>query len=288
MKEFRIDEISGVDSPAQQGASVLIMKRSEPTKEPQKIDPTELAKLIAKQLLPKEGDSTMSEKKGNDDLAKAQEAAQAAEAKAERLEAIIAMPADVRKHFDGLEGEAADDFLKATTEARAKIVEKAQKAEADADPVVYTTSEGHEIRKSAGAAFIAMAKSNDALVKRNAALEAEREQERLEKRADEELGFLPGTVQTRAAMLKAIEAIPDEEQRGLAMETLKSQNESMSHAFTAQGHLRQPQGDADPVEKLDTLAKEYSKTNSVPYGKAYQEVLATAEGKHLYEQSVMN
>lgn len=100
----------------------------------------------------------------------------------------------------------------------------------DEDPVEYTTIDGIELRKSAGAAFISMAKSNDDLRKRLDKSEGDRSQDRLEKRAEEVLAHLPGSVTDRAAMLKAIDGIEDPSQREAAMSALKAQNESMSKA----------------------------------------------------------
>ena len=146
----------------------------------------------------------------------------------DRTGKILALPADQRAHFDGLTTDPQDAYLAKSAEGRAEEVEALAKAATDADPVVYTTMDNIELRKSAGEALIAMAKANDAMRKENTDLRTVRDQERLEKRAEADLPNLPGDVATRAAMLKAIDGIADEAQREAAHNALKAQNEAMA------------------------------------------------------------
>ena len=104
-------------------------------------------------------------------------------------------------------------------------------AKNSADPIVYTTTDGIELRKSQGEAIISIAKSNDELRKTNNELMEKAAQASLEKRADTELSHIPGDVGIRAAMLKAIDAIPDETQRTGALAALKSKNDLGKAAF---------------------------------------------------------
>ena len=100
------------------------------------------------------------------------------------LTAIVGMSADERGHYDKLESDAKAVFLsKSNDERKAEIAEAVRKA-AD-DDVVYTTTDGDEIRKSDGAIVLKLAKSHDAERKKTARLEAEKDQSSLEKRADE-------------------------------------------------------------------------------------------------------
>ena len=57
--------------------------------------------------------------------------------------------------------------------------------------MVYTTTDGDEIKKSHGDIVLKLAKSHDAERKKTARLEAEKDQSSLEKRADEELEVPP-------------------------------------------------------------------------------------------------
>ena len=199
--------------------------------------------------------------------------------------AVIALKPGERTHFDKLDEEGKKNFLAKSGDQRASEMEAAEKADADADPVVYTTMDGVELRKSAGAALLAMAKSNDAIRKENKELRDQSAQDALEKRAEVELEFMPGDLPTRAAMLKAIDGIEDKSQREAAHNSLKAQNQSMSEAFTTHGHGGQPEdGSAD--DDLDKLSKAYSKEHNVTEAVAYSKVLETPKGKELYSKTV--
>ena len=345
MLAFKIDEISGVDNPAQEGARVAIMKRADgPAPPPKK--PVE--KRVASALtsiedghqhgIEVEGDGRIwvSYSMGPDDTDSHNHAiarladgtyvlsmtaghthtidqltvAQALLAltttkrtdpmpdkptiedlqkQLDRTNSIVALGADDRAHFDGLEAEAQDAFVaKSADERTVEIVKAAEAAEAakGADPVVYTTADGVELRKSAGEPVIAMAKRLDKVDKENALLKAQREQDALEKRAEEELSHLPGDVKSRAALLKAAESIEDEEQRKEALDALKANNEAMATAFETRGHQGTvPPG--SPEAELDKMAKEYAeKHDDVTPEAAYAKVLETPEGGALYTKTL--
>lgn len=207
-------------------------------------------------------------------------------AKAERLEKIAALNDSAKAHFEKLADDEKDAFLKLSADEQNVAVDKAKKAATDADPVVYTTKDGVELRKSAGAAVIEMAKSNDLLREQNEELRKKQEQAEFEKRAEAELPHLPGTVEERASMLKAIDSIEDEDQRKAAHSALKANNEAMSHALKNRGTGTPPtEGSAD--DKLDKLAKaEQEKNPKLSYEQAYDKVLKTPQGSELYEKSL--
>ena len=256
LRSFRIDEISGVDRPAQIGARVAILKRNSAS----------------------EANMTEEEIKKMKSLEKS----------VEGLAAIVGLSADERGHYDKLEGDDAKAawLAKSGEERKAEIAEVVRKA-AD-DDVVYTTTDGDEIKKSHGDIVLKLAKSHDAERKKTARLEAEKEQSGLEKRADEELKYLPGDVTTRAAMLKAVEEIPNEDTRKAAMETLKSQNAQMAKAFETEGTCRLPRRPTRPTARLDKLAEErFTKmAGKETKEQAYAKVMETPQGKELYNQSV--
>ena len=262
MREFRIDRISGVDLPAQQGAIVAIMKRTTPEDVHNEIveRAVRLSKLLnvdvkdiyridhfekAVQMAVKKAGVNMPEETTQTN----EPTLQQVQAKLDRAESIVALSSEERAHFDALPEDMRDTFLgKNVTDRRAEIV-----AKNDADPVVYTTTDGVEIRKSAGEAMIAIAKSNDELRKANDSLVKAREQDALEKRADVELSHLPGDLQSRAALLKAVESIPDDKQRETALAALKSQNETAKGAYRTLGHgggLGEPSSDEDRLDKM--------------------------------------
>ncbi|AKQ75851.1 hypothetical protein FDH82_gp61 [Roseobacter phage RDJL Phi 2] len=199
----------------------------------------------------------------------------------------VAELTDVQKaHFGTLDETAQDVFLAKSADDRQAEVDTVAKNAADADPVVYKTLDGLELRKSAGDALIAMAKSNDTLRKQNDELAKNAANETLRKRAETELAHLPGDVDARMALIKSVDGIEDKTQREAAMNALKAQNEAMAKAFKTAGH-----GGEAPVnsatEQLDALAKAHAEANpGTSFAKAYDAVLETAKGAELYAQSL--
>ena len=200
--------------------------------------------------------------------------------------AVIALKAIEREHFNGLDEDAKKKFLTKSADDRKAEIDAAKLAKTDSDPVEYTTTDGVEIRKSAGVALITALKSNDDMRKENAELRKQRKQETLEKRAETDLKYLPGDIKTRAAMLKAIDGIEDEDQRKAAHNTLKAQNEAMAEAFKTRGHVGGQSEPGSPDEELQGLAKAYAEKNNVSEAVAEAEVLKTAQGQELYAKSV--
>jgi len=203
----------------------------------------------------------------------------------DRANAVAALNDAQKSHFNSLEADAQDVFLAKSAEDRQAEVDAVEKAKTEADPVVYKTLDGLELRKSAGEALIAMAKSNDAIRKENAALKASAADEAIRKRAETELEHLPGDLDARVALLKSVEAIEDETQRAAALNALKAQNTAMAGAFKSTGH------GGNPVQKsaeaqLDDLAKAHAEEKGVSFAKAYTAVLDTPKGQELYQQTL--
>ena len=359
MQEFRIDEISSVDNPAQEGARVVLMKRAEP------LDTSGLENEVKHEVQKGMGglaDLLTSEEEGHqhgisvsrcegeieyyvsygsgpddegghshplarsDDgyvlgvvaghthtidqetisqavlaLVTKNDAAKGEEAMTEKTEnqptveelqtqlvrtqAVVALNTEERAHFDALSEEAQTAFLAKSADGRKTEIEAIAKAEHDANPVVYTTADGTEFRKSDDPRNIAMAKRLDATEKENATLKAKDEQAALEKRAETELPHLPGEVKTRAAMLKAIDGIEDTAQREAAHNVLRAQNETLAKAFETHGHGGQSEP-GSPDDQLDKLAKAHAEKESMSYQAAYADVLTSPEGRALYAKTV--
>ena len=175
------------------------------------------------------------------------------------------------------------------------IAEAIEKTNAK-DPVLHTTADGVEIRKSDGATTLALAKQLDAQSKetsalkdKNTALAKAAELVEFEKRASTELRNLPGTINVRAQMLKAAESLEDEDDRKAAVAMLKAQNASMASAFVMKG-VTDP-GAADgggeaagtDQDQLDALTVKHQEANTgMSFAKAQADVLQTEEGAALY------
>ena len=351
LRKIEIDEISGVDNPAQEGARMVIMKRAEGktqkgagdladllTSEVEghqhginfsvydselsiyvgyaagngeydtghyhaivrnsdgtyalsvvaghthTVDQGDMSQAVLALLAKnKKKGVTMPENKSSDQpLDKQLEAAQDS---LKVANSIIALSGDERAHFTDLDEEGKKKFLVKSTDDRKSEIEDAATKAADADPVVYTTMDGVEIRKSSEAAVLSLAKSNDKIRKENDQLRKQRDQDDLEKRAGTDLEYMPGTLKVRASMLKAIDGIEDTVEREAAHNSLKAQNESMSDAFKTHGHGGQSDP-GSPQAELDELSKSYAAEHKVSGPVAFSKILETEKGKELYSKTL--
>lgn len=205
-----------------------------------------------------------------------------ANARAERAEKIAELTDVQKSHFNSLDDAGKDEFLKKDAGARQQDIEKA----AANDAVIYTSADGEEFRKSDDPRLVRMAKQADEDRKARQEEMAKREKIELTKRAEDELSHLPGDVDTKVALLKAVNGVKDEETRTKIDQLLKAQNTAMGGAFETGGTTAAPAiNKADAEAKLATLAKKHAADNNVPYETAYTAVLSTDEGQALYEQT---
>jgi hypothetical protein len=151
-------------------------------------------------------------------------------AKAQRQIAVLELPAAVRKHFDGLDEAGQNDFLAKSADERAAIVAKAN----EGDPVVYTTKSGIEVRKSEGAATLALAKQTDAQAAQIEALTGDS----FEKRAASE--FPNVAKSTAVTLLKSAQTV------GLDSDAGKGLIESLSTMNKAADPMFKRIGSSDP------------------------------------------
>lgn len=112
-------------------------------------------------------------------------------------------------------------------------------------------------------------------------LRKKQEMEDLRKRADAELPNLKGTADERAALLKAVESVEDEDLRKSLTENLKAADAACAGAFEEVGKGGKDGDLSDPEAKLEEMTKAHAKDNSMDYYKAYAEVVKTDEGKAL-------
>jgi hypothetical protein len=203
-----------------------------------------------------------------------------------------ALSTDLRKHYDGLADDAARDaFLaKSATEQETELT----KAAGD-DPVVYTTLDGTDIRKSAGDTLLSLAKRNDTMARELAKSTATTEDVTLTKRAGDELGNVGGELVGKKALLKAVDGITDTATKDAALAVLKSANELGKGAFVKRGSTAGNDGVVDQGNgpemseaevKLEEMAKAHATEHKVTFEKAYSEVIQTADGAKLYAESL--
>lgn len=190
-----------------------------------------------------------------------------AEKQADLATRALQLSAEQLAHYRELSAEERETFLNKSDADRETEVSK----KADADPVVYTDSGGREYRKSAGEQLIQLAKDRDADRQALVELQKAQENESFLKRAEEELGHLPGDLATRAATLRAIENIPDEATRKAALESIHAGNKAMKAAFDRVGVSGEPSSDSAEAQ-LDDLARKRAQEKDIDHYEAYDQV----------------
>ena len=264
MAEFSLDEISFVESPMQELALAEITKKEEVAMSNQEAtQATEPAEAIEK----------------------LQERFTAMDEKFHKYLAISGLSGAEKTHYDGLSEADQAGFLSKTAEQRAaELTAKAAAEQAD-DPVVFEGVDGIRVLKSQGPEFLSMAKNLDALTRKAARLEQEQVDATFRKRAEGDFAGLPGSVDTRVALLKAVESIEDDAKEQ-ALQMLKAHADSFS---AMEGTLGMGGEDFTKVssahDELERLARAHQVANpDKSYAKAYQEITRTQQGRELLQR----
>lgn len=314
--KLKLNEISGVDDPAQPGAVTTLMKRAptrgpNPTKDGDPPQETEMFKNRAELLAAiakfqsdggTDADITAIKKSATDlkltdllpsggALALSQGTDETLTKRFERLEKVSKLSGEHKSHFDALKDEAAQDAFLAKSDAERN--EDINKAKGD-DPVVYTTLEGLDIRKSAGEVVLTLAKQADQTQRQLVAERRERQEEQLAKRAGEVLSNFTGEDIHKRALLRAVDGISDQATREAVLKSLEAANTAASNIYTRKGanpseaptRLTKASTPADAEAQLETLAKNHARDHKVSFSEAYDAVLSTPEGSELYNISV--
>jgi len=235
--------------------------------------------LMTKDATAKE--HTMPEKKPTAD-AVTQEAFDALQKRAERSDKILALSEDHRSHLYTLKGaEAQDAFLEKSADERTSELATI----AAGDPVVFKAADGTEFRKSDDPRLVKMAKEREADRKELMLEKAARQNAELAKRVADDFGHLPGEPAVKVALLKAVEGISDPDARKAALETLKASDAGIGEAMVRSG-TSTPAVTNDAEAELEKLATEKAAKDSIPFVKAYDQVLNTAKGQELYAKAV--
>jgi hypothetical protein len=196
---------------------------------------------------------------------------------------FIGLNDDERSHFGGLDEVAKVAFIRLDGTGRTAAIEKAK----GPDPtVVYKADNGAEYTNADDPRLVTMAKDADEQRARTKKAEDTLTQERLEKRAAEELPNLPGTDTEKAAVLKAIDAIPDEAAKKAAKKLLAAGESAISKAYDTLGttEVEDELGlePTSPQGRLDVLTKKVSVEKGISEAAATTVVMATPEGRKLY------
>lgn len=283
MDEFDIEELSGVDVPAQ-GPAVFEIIKADPDPHAEGREGLAASPDEGPPPTPSSGAplSPHPEKEFamSDDLSKALERIEALEAQNADLRkvAVLAKMSDAEKAYTAdMDDDDRAAFMAKTPEQRKALMDKATEMAKAADPLVYTADDGTEYHKSAGDTAIRLAKQADESARRVADLEKAAADTELTKRAEAQLAHLPKSLDVRKAVLRAVESIEDTSVRTEGLELLKAADATYAAAFGVKGHNQVPDlekagGAKGAQAKLDRLAKAHATENGVDFYVAYDAV----------------
>lgn len=269
-----IDEVSGVDNPAQVGARAVIFKRAQGLADPGR-------DAVGSCNDTGQGTSTdMDPKQLEQELAKVQADLARTVAELNVAKALGALSDGEKAIHKSLGAAGQESFLELAPAERAARVAAAQESNA----IVYTDLVGNVFRKNDDPRMIAMAKGRD---EDRTALLAERsirQAAEFAKRADSELNHLPGDATVKVSLLKSVAGISDQATRDGVTALLKAANDAMALPLAERGDSRGPDGDQSASGKLEKMASDLAAAHKVDINKGYELACATPAGRQLYAE----
>ena len=256
LKNILLDEVSLVDDPANPGAQVAVWKRKESGGVP----------AVKRERAIKGGYSMTAE-----ELKK-------------RLEAQETQISELTKRAET--AEAATEAAEGKYDSVVKAAEESGLTVAEADGKVTVTKakepeyieiDGEKVEKSLVPA--PLLKQLEAQGKEIDELKKTRQMEDLRKRAEEDLPSMAGSVDERAELLKAVDAIEEDEVRDAVMKSLKAADAAVAKFADelGSGHVDETTATA----RLDKMAKEHAAEHDVSYEQAFDAVTKSGEGRQL-------
>lgn len=199
----------------------------------------------------------------------------ALEKRLEHAERIAKLSGAHKTHLDTLTGDDAEDFLAKSTAEREAIVAPLAIELEKRNAVEYVAGDGTIYRKSDDQKLVAMAKREDAAIKRE-------QGEVFKRRAAVEISHFGKTVDVRAEILRAVDGIADETTRKDAHEALRGANVAMLELGKRRGVNPGdlPEGDADPLAKFNALVEDFRTKKSIKTSdEALEKFLGTPDGR---------
>lgn len=280
LDKITLSEISAVGVPAQEGATLAIMKNS---------GDDDVVTSIPDETPPvgSEGSTEAGTTKNDDimtpeEIQKLQDDLAAVTQRADRAEKLSELNDAQREFHKGLSGDEADAYLTKSDSARQSEVDAKKAKAAEADPVIYTADNGIEFRKSDDPRLVKMAEVADKQAAELKKARAEAEQATFAKQAADDLGNAKGSQAVKVAVLRAIAGIEDADLRKEAVEMLKAADGAFRQLTESVGHTGADNDTNSPEAQLDALAKSIQERDGVPFAKAYDTAIQTAEGESLY------
>ena len=265
--DLELIELSLVDEPANPAARVVMFKRASP-------DEDKIKELI---------DGGMPEAEARDQVARMRRNKGAGPTG--DLDKGDRSMSDQEKRLEELEAankrlEASRDALVKSLEGEGYVVQIADEAVTveKRKPEDYIDVGGEPVLKSAlPASVLAMiSKQAGELAEVTKKLEAEE----LVKRVSAEIPHLSGAPAMKGAVLKAIDAIADDEVRKAAHAMLKGAN-TLASKLTREFGTVAPE-ETDAMSELNKMAEDYAVEKKVTFAKAFAEVTLTGRGAELF------
>lgn len=266
MREFRMDEISSVDNPAQKGARMAIMKRDEETGEKTPDNETKEKKKMTVAKTVEELNAEMTA------LAKSLEDEKAKVAKAD---AIAKMNDAEKAHFGKMDEAAKTAWLAKSETERAKVLSDLAKND-ETLVVEGATISKREVGDANFAVFKRLADAETRIAKAEKATAFAK----FEKRAADEFAYLPGTDVEKAEILEAISGLEEKVVKNLET-LLKAANDANADAFKKNG-TKSGKIEKSGEDALDAATKEIMKRDKVT--EAVAMVKALEENPALYSE----
>ena len=265
--DLELIELSLVDEPANPAARVVMFKRAAP-------DDDNIQELI---------DGGMPEAEARDQVARMRRNKGAGPTG--DLDKGDRSMSDQEKRLEELEAankrlEASRDALVKSLEGEGYVVQIADDAVTveKRKPEDYIDVAGEAVLKSAlPASVLAMiSKQAGELAEVTKKLEAEE----LVKRVSAEIPHLSGAPAMKGAVLKAVDAIADDEIRKAAHAMLKGAN-TLASKLTREFGTVAPE-ETDAMSELNKMAEDYAVEKKVMFAKAFAEVTRTGRGAELF------
>lgn len=260
LTQLMIDEISGVDKGANQGARVAFWKRhiNNDSGENQ-MNIEELAKKLDEQT------------------AKIEKM----EAEKAELELFSKMTDAEKAHVEKMSKDEIKSFMALSSDERKEQIGKSEKEQEDVTKSDETDADAEAITKSQ---YDAILKQNEDLADKITKMEAENALAEFSKSAEKELPNFAAKAEDKGAFLKALHNLSAKD-RDVVMAEMKKANDIIADYMVEKG-TSQGNDEENPNVKLDTLAKNYAQEHKVDYDVAMDAVTKTEDGKALYEQTL--
>lgn len=244
LTDLVLDEVSGVDTPANQHAGVVLAKRFGYM------------------------DGVKPEMDG---LTEKGDVSVTVEELTKKLEGLSTQVADLTKRAET--AEAAAEALTKSAEDAGLEIEDGKIAKREAPE--YVVIDGEDVEKSLVPAPVlkALEKATADIAK----MQAQAQDVELAKRGETELPNLAGTPFNKGRLLKAVEGDAE------LLAALKAANEAMKGAYEEKGDGN-TEDMQEPAKKLDRMAREYATEKGMPFETAFTEVTKSGEGHDLYRQ----